>query len=110
MWFYNKSRIKDILTNLSLSNYQIHDLGRDYLVEIIFLKLSSFIFMNILTFDIEEWFHIKFDNNFLEDEMSLSNYESRLNQNMEFIFDALDFQVRKELFSVWAGLQENIQT
>lgn len=36
LWFYNKSRIKDILTNLSLSNYQIHDLGRDYLVEIIF--------------------------------------------------------------------------
>ena len=66
--------------------------------------------MNILTFDIEEWFHIKFDNNFLEDEMSLSKYESRLNQNMEFIFDALILQVRKQLFSVWVGLQEIIPT
>jgi polysaccharide deacetylase family protein (PEP-CTERM system associated) len=54
--------------------------------------------MNILTFDIEEWFHIKFDNNFLEDEMSLSNYESRLNQNMEFIFDALDSSGKKGTF------------
>ena len=54
--------------------------------------------MNILTFDIEEWFHIKFDNNFLEDEMSLSNYESRLNQNMEFIFDALDSSGKKATF------------
>tara|TARA_Y100000816_G_scaffold287423_1_gene270130 strand:- start:9551 stop:10405 length:855 start_codon:yes stop_codon:yes gene_type:complete len=54
--------------------------------------------MNILTFDIEEWFHIKFDNNFLEDEMSLSKYESRLNQNMEFIFDALDSSGKKATF------------
>ena len=34
--------------------------------------------MNILTFDIEEWFHIKFDTEFLEDEVSLSKYENRL--------------------------------
>ena len=45
--------------------------------------------MNILTFDIEEWFHIKFDSDFL-DENQILKYENRIDNNMQFIFDILD--------------------
>ena len=54
--------------------------------------------MNILTFDIEEWFHIKFDTEFLEDEVSLSKYENRLENNMEFIFEALEKTKKRATF------------
>ena len=54
--------------------------------------------MNILTFDIEEWFHIKFDTDFLEDEVSLTKYENRLENNMEFIFEVLEKTKKKATF------------
>lgn len=42
--------------------------------------------MNILTFDIEDWFHIEF-----EDEISKwYSYESRLNKNINHIFELLE--------------------
>ena len=45
--------------------------------------------MNILTFDIEEWFHIKFDNEFF-DENKISKFESRIENNIDFILNTLD--------------------
>jgi polysaccharide deacetylase family protein (PEP-CTERM system associated) len=45
--------------------------------------------MNILTFDIEEWFHI-LDNDSTKTEKEWSKYESRMHQNMERIFSVLD--------------------
>ena len=53
--------------------------------------------MNILTFDIEEWFHIKFDFDFL-DENKISKYENRIDNNMQFIFDILDQHKLKATF------------
>ena len=44
--------------------------------------------MNILTFDIEEWFHI-LDNESTKTESSWSNYESRLMLNVDKIFSIL---------------------
>ena len=41
--------------------------------------------MNILTFDIEEWFHI-LDNSSTKSDKEWSNYESRIEQNMDRIF------------------------
>lgn len=48
--------------------------------------------MNILTFDIEEWFHI-LDNDSTRSEKEWSNFPYRLDANMERIFDLL---IRKE--------------
>ena len=48
--------------------------------------------MNILTFDIEEWFHI-LDNDSTKSEKELSNFPYRLDANMERIFELL---IRKE--------------
>ena len=48
--------------------------------------------MNVLTFDIEEWFHIKFDNEFLDDSKLLDSFEKRLDRNMKIILDFLDEQ------------------
>ncbi len=45
--------------------------------------------MNILTFDIEEWFHI-LDNNSTKTVNEWKNYESRIHKNMEHIFSILD--------------------
>jgi len=45
--------------------------------------------VNILTFDIEEWFHI-LDNDSTRTEKQWSKYESRIHQNMETIFQILD--------------------
>lgn len=53
--------------------------------------------MNIITFDIEEWFHIKFDTEFLEDNQ-ISKYENRLENNMEFIFRLLQKHDLKATF------------
>ena len=44
--------------------------------------------MNILTFDIEEWFHI-LDHDSTENEKQWNNYEYRLEANMEKIFSLL---------------------
>ncbi len=45
--------------------------------------------MNILTFDIEEWFHI-LDNESTRNESDWGRYESRIHQNMDRIFQLLD--------------------
>ncbi|NOX08330.1 MAG: DUF3473 domain-containing protein [Gammaproteobacteria bacterium] len=45
--------------------------------------------MNILTFDIEEWFHI-LDNDSTKTESEWSNYERRLDANMDRIFSVLE--------------------
>lgn len=53
--------------------------------------------MNILTFDIEEWFHI-LDNDSTRTEKEWSNYEYRLDKNMERIFELLDRKNQKATF------------
>lgn len=45
--------------------------------------------MNILTFDIEEWFHI-LDNESTQSEKEWSNFESRIHKGMELIYRILD--------------------
>jgi polysaccharide deacetylase family protein (PEP-CTERM system associated) len=45
--------------------------------------------MKILTFDIEDWFHL-LDNASTKTEKEWSNFESRIHQNMETIFQVLD--------------------
>lgn len=45
--------------------------------------------MRILTFDIEEWFHI-LDNQSTKTEKEWANYESRIHQNMDRIFKLLE--------------------
>ena len=53
--------------------------------------------MHILTFDIEEWFHI-LDNDSTKTEKEWSNYEYRLDANMDRIFELLDRQNQKATF------------
>ncbi|WP_026261959.1 polysaccharide deacetylase family protein [Spirosoma panaciterrae] len=45
--------------------------------------------MNILTFDIEEWFHI-LDNASTRTEADWGRYETRIHQNMDLIFQLLE--------------------
>lgn len=45
--------------------------------------------MNIMTFDIEDWFHI-LDNDSTRTEKEWNNYEYRIHANMERIFNILD--------------------
>lgn len=53
--------------------------------------------MNILTFDIEEWFHI-LDNESTKTEKQWSNYDYRLESNMNRIFELLDRKNQKATF------------
>ncbi len=53
--------------------------------------------MNILTFDIEEWFHI-LDNDSTKTEKEWSSYEYRLDLNMDRIFELLDRKNQKATF------------
>jgi len=53
--------------------------------------------MNILTFDVEEWFHI-LDNSSTKTEKEWSNYEYRLDANMDRIFELLDKKNQKATF------------
>src|SRR5215831_1908784 len=50
--------------------------------------------MKILTFDIEEWFHI-LDNASTRTETEWKNYESRIHVNMARIFDLLERRQQK---------------
>ena len=61
--------------------------------------------MNILTFDIEEWFHI-LDNDSTMTESNWSNYDSRIHQNMERIFDVLETTNTKASFFVLGWIAE----
>ena len=53
--------------------------------------------MNILTFDIEDWFHIYFEKGFNVDSV-LDKYESRIRGNMEMIHEVLDAKNQKATF------------
>ncbi len=53
--------------------------------------------MNILTFDVEEWFHI-LDNKSTKTETDWQKYESRIYQNMDRIFEVLDSNDQKATF------------
>ena len=53
--------------------------------------------MNILTFDIEEWFHI-LDNESTKSEKEWSNFAYRLDLNMDKIFELLDRHNQKATF------------
>ena len=61
--------------------------------------------MKILTFDIEEWFHI-LDNNSTKTEKNWINYESRIHQNIEKIFDLLEGTNTKASFFVLGWIAE----
>lgn len=52
--------------------------------------------MNILTFDIEEWFHC----DFISDHETWSKYETRIHQSTDKILDLLDKKQRKGTFFV----------
>ena len=45
--------------------------------------------MNILTFDIEDWFHI-LNNPYTRDESQWSNFDSRIHVGMESIYNILE--------------------
>lgn len=53
--------------------------------------------MNILTFDIEEWFHL-FENTFTDDTASWDDYECRIIRNMDRIFYLLNRNQKKATF------------
>lgn len=53
--------------------------------------------MNILTFDVEEWFHI-LDNESTKTETEWSRYERRLERNMDLILGLLDSKNLKATF------------
>ena len=61
--------------------------------------------MNVLTFDIEEWFHI-LDNNSTKTEKEWTNYESRIHSNMDKIFNLLDNTNQKATFFVVGWIAE----
>lgn len=53
--------------------------------------------MNILTFDVEEWFHI-LDNDSTKNEKQWFEFESRIEQNMDKIFALLEKHNQKATF------------
>lgn len=53
--------------------------------------------MNILTFDIEEWFHL-LDNDSTKTLHEWNNYESRIHKNMERVFSILEKPNQKASF------------
>ena len=61
--------------------------------------------MNILTFDIEEWFHL-LDNASTKTENQWGNYESRIHRNMDRIFEVLEATNTKASFFVLGWIAE----
>ena len=61
--------------------------------------------MNILTFDIEEWFHI-LDNNQTKSISEWSKFDSRLELEMDFIYDILDKTKQSATFFVVGWIAE----
>ena len=55
--------------------------------------------MNVLTFDIEEWYHI-LDNDSTIGEKQWNNYESRIHSNMDKIFSFLKENNLKATFFI----------
>ena len=58
--------------------------------------------MNILTFDIEEWFHC----DFISSDKNWSNYEVRIHKNTDFILGVLSNYNRKATFFVLGWIAE----
>ena len=54
--------------------------------------------MNIITTDIEEWYHIRFDDELLNNSRLLNSFERRLNYNINLILDMLDKHNQKASF------------
>lgn len=61
--------------------------------------------MNILTFDIEEWFHL-LDNESTKNENQWNNFPSRIHSNMDLIFKILDKSSTKASFFVLGWIAE----
>lgn len=61
--------------------------------------------MKILTFDIEDWFHL-LDNDSTKTEIEWGKYESRIHQNMDRIYSALDKTNTKASFFVVGWMAE----
>ena len=61
--------------------------------------------MNILTFDIEEWFHI-LDHKSTKTSLEWSKYESRIHNNMDKIFNLLFEKKLKATFFVVGWIAE----
>jgi peptidoglycan-N-acetylglucosamine deacetylase len=61
--------------------------------------------MNILTFDIEEWFHI-LDNESTKTEKDWAAYEPRIHQNMDRIYEVLENVNTKASFFVLGWIAE----
>ena len=61
--------------------------------------------MNILTFDIEEWFHI-LDNDSTKSEREWNNFPTRIHMNMETIFRVLEETETKASFFVLGWIAE----
>ena len=61
--------------------------------------------MNILTFDIEDWFHI-LDNSSTKNESNWNNFESRLYIGIEHIFDLIDKSNLSATFFVLGWIAE----
>ena len=62
--------------------------------------------MNILTFDVEEWFHL-LDNDSTKTIKEWSQYESRIHANMDRIFDLLERTNQKATFFCLGWIVEN---
>lgn len=62
--------------------------------------------MNILTFDIEEWFHI-LDNNSTKTYKEWQNYESRIHRNMDRLFSILEKYDQKATFFCLGWIAEH---
>ena len=56
--------------------------------------------MNILTFDIEEWFHI-LDNEKTKNISNWSDFDSRIHYGMDIIYDILKKQKVSYFFCCW---------
>lgn len=61
--------------------------------------------MNILTFDIEEWFHL-LDNESTKTEAQWNNFESRIHKNMDVIFRILETNKVQASFFVVGWIAE----
>ena len=63
--------------------------------------------MNVLTFDIEDWFHI-LDNESSNNIKKWDKYEPRIHRNMDFIFESLEKNNIKATFFVLGGSLKSI--
>ena len=54
--------------------------------------------MNILTVDVEDWFHISFDKNFVKEAHKKDIYKSRIEKNLLKILDLFDVHGYKGTF------------